>query len=178
MRMTVVLATTILITIGTTASAQQPSPGVDVRIAPGVVYQDGIFGDDDPKSASGIGAAISLQARGQTTRRTGFSFEATLQPIGLKNPHFDETLHTVYFVIGPEIGRRTYVRPVGGVALQLWSGSMAENGMNLALAAGVAVGHRRSVAAHDVGIELVAKGSCTPGACSALIGVQIPVSFR
>jgi len=179
MRSRVGLAVAVLtIIMGRSLHAQQASSGADVRVAPGLVRQGGLFGDDDPESTAGPGFVIGTQLRGQMHRRTGFSFEATLQPVGIRNPHFDETLHTIYFLIGPEIGRRTYVRPAGGVALQAWSGSMAESGLNLALAFGVAVGHRWSVQGRDVGVEGVARSSCTPGACSFMLGVQVPVSMK
>jgi hypothetical protein len=180
MRIVMVLAmTSFLVGMSSSASAQQtaPGPGPDVRIAPAVGYQGGVFGDDSPKSNDGAGFSIGAQVRGQTHRRTGFSFEAALQPIGIRNPHFDETLHTAYFLIGPEIGRRTYVRPAGGVALQMWSGTRAESGLDLALAFGLAIGHRRTMGNRDVGFEFVAKSSCSIGACSALLGLQVPVNM-
>jgi hypothetical protein len=178
MRSSVGLAVAVLtIIMGSGLHAQQAPSNADVRIAPGIVRQGGIFGDDDPESTAGYGFVIGAQMRGQMHRRTGFSFEATLQPVGIRNPHFDETLHTIYFLIGPEIGRRTYVRPVGGMALQAWSGSLAESGLNLALAFGLAVGHRKPAQGRDVGVEGIARASCSPGACSFMLGVQVPVSM-
>ncbi len=178
MRIVVALAaTTFLMSVSSSASAQQAAPGPDIRIAPAVVFQNGLFGDDAPESTNGVGFTIGLQMRGQMHRRTGFSFEAALQPVGIENPHFDETLRTVYFLIGPEVGRRTYVRPVGGVALQTWTGSRAVSSLDLALAFGLAIGHRRTMGSRDVGFEFVAKSSCSIGACSAVLGVQVPISL-
>lgn len=179
MRMrTILTAAAIALVVSGTLQAQQATGGVDVRIAPGFVRQGGIFGDDDPKSSSRFGVSIGAQVRGQSSRRTGLSLEAVFQPTGLRNPHFDETLRTLYLLVGPEIGRRTYVRPAGGVALQIWSGTMTESGMNLALAFGVAVGHRLHVGSrYQLGPELIARGSFSPGAGSWMMGVQVPVSW-
>jgi hypothetical protein len=166
------------IALSSSAAAQEPEGGAEARFAVGVVSQRGVFGDDDPKAASTLGGSLSAQVRRRTTGRTGFSFETVWQPVGIPNPHFDETLNTVYFLIGPEIGRRTYVRPVGGVALQAWSGSQTESGLNFALAAGVAVGHR--VAARRVWLnpEIVVRCSASPGAASTMLGVQMAVGAR
>jgi len=164
--------------LSSSAAAQEPEGGAEARFAVGVVSQRGVFGDESPKAASKLGVSLSAQVRRRTTRRTGFSFETVWQPVGIPNPHFDETLNTLYFLVGPEIGRRTYVRPVGGVALQAWSGSQAESGLNFALAAGVAVGHR--VAARRVWLnpEIVVRCSASPGAASTMLGVQMAVGAR
>lgn len=164
--------------LSSSAAAQEPEGGAEARFAVGVVSQRGVFGDESPKAASKLGVSLSAQVRRRTTGRTGLSFETVWQPVGIPNPHFDETLNTLYFLVGPEIGRRTYVRPVGGVALQAWSGSQAESGLNFALAAGVAVGHR--VAARRVWLnpEIVVRCSASPGAASTMLGVQMAVGAR
>jgi hypothetical protein len=157
---------------GPASAQEQPrSGGAEIRFAAGLVWQQGVFGDDDPESHSGLGAILGAQVRRRTARRTGASLEVAFQPVGLPNPHFDETLHTFYVLAGPEIGRRFYVRPVAGVALQAWSGSRAESGLNFALAVGVAVGRRTGKFAP----EFVFRASASPGAASAMIGVQIAI---
>jgi hypothetical protein len=112
-------AVAVLISLAgpTAANAQDPAPGtVDVRFVPGIVRQGGIFGDDSPETAAATtGFTLGLQVRTANTRRTGFSLELTFQPIGVRNPHFDESLRSLYVLAGAEIGRRTYVRPAAGV---------------------------------------------------------------
>ena len=160
------------------AAAQEPESGAEARFSAGVVSQRGVFGDDNPKAASKLGVSLSAQVRRRTTGRTGFSFEAVWQPVGIPNPHFDETLNTLYFLIGPEIGRRTYVRPVVGVALQAWSGPQTESGLNFALAAGVAVGRRVPVRGAWLNPEFVVRCSAAPGAASTMLGLQMAVGAR
>jgi hypothetical protein len=147
--------------------------GAETRFAAGVVWQRGIFGDDDPEAQSAAGLIVGMQLRHRTTGRVGASLELAFQPIGLPNPHFDEALHTLYVLAGPEIGRRLYVRPVGGVALQIWSGSRAESAFSFALAAGVAVGWSLTSRDGRFRPELVVRCSASPGALSTMIGVQV-----
>jgi hypothetical protein len=153
-------------------SAPLPSP--DLRLAAGIVRQAGIFGDDAPKSSSGAGFVASFLVRGQMTRRTGASFELTLQPVGIDNPHFDETLRTVFALGGAEIGRTFYVRPAFGIGLQFWSGTSAESSGDIALAAGLSVGRRR-VGSNRTDIEAILRCAGSPGALGWLVGVQVPV---
>jgi hypothetical protein len=156
------------------AAAGQQAAGPDVRLGLGLVRQGGLFGDDDPESTSGMGLAAGVQIRGQTTRRTGLAFEVVLQPVGIRNPHFDETLHTVSLLVGPEVGRRTYVRSAAGVAIQAWSGARAESGFDLAMAMGLAIG-RRQVIGRRVGLEGVARTSFSHGAFAWMLGIQVPI---
>lgn len=176
-----VLACAVLIT-GMTASAaaaQQPeNDRTELRVAPGVFRQGGIFGDDSPRRADGtFGATVGLQVRRHPARRSGFSFEATLQPMGVRNPHFDETLRSVYVQAGLEIGRRFYVRPSGGVAVRFWSGAFAAD-PSIGLALGLAIGYRRPPTERvSVWPELVLRSSAEPGAGHWMIGVQVPVAW-
>jgi hypothetical protein len=91
-----ILAPIILAWNAPTHAQPAPAGSLDVRFAPGFVRQGGIFGDDSPASAPpALGMTIGLQLRTPTTRRTGFSVEAILQPVGVRNPHFDETPSTL-----------------------------------------------------------------------------------
>ncbi len=172
--------TVLLIALAVPARAQETPPvgGAEIRFAAGIVWQGGIFGDDDPESGSGPGAILGLQLRRRTTGLVGASLEFALQPIGLPNPHFDETLRTFYVMAGPEIGRRFYVRPAAGIALQMWSGAMAESGLGAALAAGIAVGWRRDMRRRGFSPEFVVRCSAAPGAASTMVGVQVAISGR
>jgi hypothetical protein len=159
------------------ARAQETAPAAAVRFAPGFGAAGGIFGDDDPRSVSGVGASVGLQVRARPDRRTGASLEIAFEPFGIGNPHFDETLRTIYVLAGAEIGRHWYVRPAGGIGFQLWSGLFAESGISTALAMSVAVGRRLERDRVDVGIEAVGRTSFSLGALSWTLGVQVPMSW-
>ena len=176
----------------TTASAQTPS-AMEVRVAPGLVWHGGIFGDDSPKSAGAIRPTLSLVTRGQLQRFAGFTFEAMIEPIGIANPHFDERLQSLHALAGIELGRRFTIRPAAGVGVQLWSGSRAESGIGLAPALAIAIGHRHAprsgVAATQepdttrwrlvhISPELVARVSYSHGAFSWMAGIQAPFTWR
>jgi hypothetical protein len=157
------------------AQERGPGDGVETNYAAGVVWQRGIFGDDDPETRSAPGIILGLQVRDRTAGRTSASIELSFQPIGLANPHFDEALHTLYVLAGAQIGRRLYVRPAGGIALQMWTGSRTESAFSFALAAGFAVGWRDQSRHGRFHPELVVRCSASPGAISTLIGVQIAI---
>ena len=166
----------LLLVVAAAPARAQEKPtvgGAETRFAAGVVWQRGIFGDDDPEARSAPGVVVGMQVRHRTTGRVGASLELAFQPIGLPNPHFDESLHTLYLLAGPEVGRSVYFRPVGGVALQIWSGSRAESPFSFALAAGVAVGWSPTSRHGRFRPELVVRCSASPGALSTMIGMQV-----
>jgi hypothetical protein len=164
-----------------------PVSAQDVRLAPGLVWQAGIFGDDGPESTAGLRPTGSLLVRGQTARRVGLTFEATIEPLGIDNPHFDERLHTMHLLFGPEIGGRFTVRPAVGLGVQFWTGSSAEYPVGAALAAGIAIGHRHPPGQGPAGTEwrrvhispeLIARFSGSPGALTWMAGMQVPITWR
>ncbi len=181
MRPRVVPIAVLLVVIMTAASAdaQETRTGIaELRFSPGVVRQGGVFGDDDPEGAgSTFGVTAGLQVRLSPTRRAGLVFEAVLQPVGVRNPHFDETLRSLYTQVGIEIGRRTYVRPSLGVAFRSWSGASAGEATSLAPAIGLAIGRRGlPTAGVSVWPELVLLSSFEAGAWHWMIGVQVPIA--
>ena len=96
-----------------------------VRIAGGIVQQGGIFGDDDPlRSKPQLGATLSIGIRRHPTHPVGLAFETVLEPMPIRNPHFDESVSRVFLQVGPEMGRRVYVRPTAGAAISFWSGTI------------------------------------------------------
>lgn len=159
------------------AHAQEPARAVSLRLAPGFGAAGGVFGDDNPRSVTGVGASVALQLRARPDRRTGATLEIAVEPLGIGNPHFDETLRPVYVLAGAEIGRRWYVRPSGGIAFQLWSGAFAESGITPALAMSVAVGRHLERGRIGVGIEGVGRTSFSVGALSWTLGVQVPIRW-
>ena len=150
-----------------------------IRFAAGVVSQRGTFGDDDPLgSKSQVGSTFSFGIRRHPMRRFGLAFEAALEPTPIKNPHFDESLSRLYVQIGSEIGRRIYVRPTIGGAINAWSGRFSSGGLSLAPAATVAAGFRQSMGGWQLQPELVTRATAEIGAITRSIGVQIAVSHR
>jgi hypothetical protein len=164
-----------VLTVAGARPARGQETGPDVRVSVGVVRQDGVFGDDSPRSSDAkIGITAGLQLRGQTHRRTGAALDVVVQPVAIGNPHFDEALRTVSVLAGAEIGRSLYVRPMGGISFQAWSGAEAESGLNLGFASGIAVG-KRHVRGSRANVEGVGYATWSHGALSAIVGVQIPI---
>src|SRR5262249_18409729 len=77
-----------------TLHAQQTDTDrLSVRLAAGVVSQQGMFGDDHPlTSKPQPGSTISLVVRRHPTQRVGLAFETALEPVAIQNPHFDESV--------------------------------------------------------------------------------------
>jgi hypothetical protein len=151
---------------------------VELRFVPGLVRQGGIFGDDDPLSTAATGFTLGFQARRRPARTAGLTLEVTLQPIALKNPHFDERLRSIFAEAGVEIGTRVYVRPAGGVALQMWSGADAAD-PGFAVAMSVAVGYRSHAGTRMTWApELVARAAASFGALHWMLGVQVPIGWQ
>jgi len=186
--MRVFIAATIAALIVTPAAAQQrPPTGIEVTLAPGLVWHGAIFGDDDPKSAGAARLTVAGLVRAHIHRLAGFTFEGAIEPMGITNPHFDEHLHSLHALAGVEIGRRLTVRPAIGVAVQVWTGRNAESGVGIAPAVGLAIGHRhrpqpgpgsgRWQFAH-ISPEVIARASMTHGTFSWMAGVQVPFTWR
>ena len=176
-----------LLVIAWAAPAAAQGGTLEARVAPGLVWAAGVFGDDSPKSVSAVRPVISAIVRGSAHRRFGWTFEAMLEPLGLANPHFDEQLHSLHVLAGVEIGRGIYVRPAFGAGLQVWTGLYAEQGLGIGPAAGLAIGHRHMPPPGEgpgqwrrvhISPELIARTSFTRGALSAFVGVQVPVTWR
>lgn len=165
-----IFAPLILLALATPVVAQE------VRVAPGLVWHGAIFGDDDPKSTGSIRPTIGVITRGQVDRRAGFTFEARLEPIGIRNPHFDERLHSLDLLAGVEIGRRFTIRPGAGVVVQSWMGRDAESAFGIAPALSIAIGHRHAGGGFHISPEFVGRASFTHGALSWMAGLQIPIT--
>ena len=148
------------------AAAQDRPAGVEGRVSAGIVWHGAVFGDDNPKGRRGVRPVVSALVRGRADKRTGFTFEAALEPFGMRNPHFDERVHTLHLLGGLEIGRDFAVRPSLGMAVQFWTGTSADTPVSMALAAGLAVGAPRKV-------EFVARAAAAPGVGSLMAGVQM-----
>jgi hypothetical protein len=169
------------------AAQERPLSSIELRLAPGIVWAGGTFGDDDPESTRGVRPTLSGLARGHSDRWFGASFEAALEPLGARNPHFDEHLRVLYLLAGVELGGIITVRPAIGAGIQLWSGSRATSSIGLARAASIAIGHRhRRAAVRGGGVwtrvhvspEAIARIAYSHGALSWMAGVQVPVTWR
>jgi hypothetical protein len=150
-----------------------------VRIAGGVVSQGGIFGDDHPlRSKPQLGATLSIGIRRHPTHQVGLAFETAFEPMPIRNPHFDESVSRVYLQLGPEIGRRVYVRPTAGGAVSFWSGTMSSSGLSLAPALAVAAGYRHtSRGGVRIQPEMVIRVAAEVGVVTWSTGAQIAVSL-
>jgi hypothetical protein len=150
----------------------------DTRLVVGAALQRGIFGDDDPRAHSEYGPTIGVQVCPRRPGVAGFCFEALLEPNSVQNPHFDESLQQLHLQAGVRIGGRTYVRPSAGVAVQMWSGTMAESGLGLGIAAGAAIGRDVPIGRGiRLSPEIVARASFAWGVFTTSLGVQVPVAW-
>ena len=121
-----------------------------VRITAGIVSQHGIFGDDSPlRSAPQIGPTVAIGIRRHPEHLLGLAFEAAIEPVPVRNPHFDESVSRVYVQLGPEIGKRVYLRPMAGGALNFWSGSRSSSGLTFGPAFTLAAGYRHTSRGHS-----------------------------
>lgn len=155
-----------------------PLEAQEARLVVGAALQQGIFGDDDPRARSEYGPTIGVQVCPRRPGVAGFCVEALLEPNAVRNPHFDESLQQLHLQAAVRIGGRTYVRPSAGVAVQMWSGTMAESGVGLAGAAGAAIGHDFQIGAGvRVSPEVVARASLAFGVFTTSLGVQVPIGW-
>ena len=163
----------------TAAQAQQTARRVEARLVPGIALQRGVFGDDAPRSRQETGLAVGGHILARRSDRFAWVFEGVLQPNGLQNPHFDERVSSLYLQFGPEFGRRVHVRATAGIALQSWSGSRSCGCLDMAPAAGLAVGVERAVGpAVRITPEFFARGSIGYGIFQSSMGVQVGVGWR
>jgi hypothetical protein len=168
-----------LLAVATTspAAAQAPEPAADVRVVVGVTLQGGVFGDDNPKGSRRIGLTVGVQRRWRAERRTGPVLDVAFQVLPTRNPHFDESLRVLSVQIAPEIGRTTYVRIGGGIALHFWSGPFAESPVGLGPSVGLAVGRAFTVGdGWRVRPEFAARASVEPGAAGWTLAAQVPIA--
>jgi hypothetical protein len=181
MRVTFIVPALTLVAALNPAHAQaqpQPASGVEARLTAGVGRQYGVFGDDSPKDSQGVAPSVGGHLLARRSPRFAWVLEGTLHPAGLKNPHFDESVSSLYVQFGPEFGRRVHVRPAVGMAVQSWSGSRSCQCMDLALAGGVAAGTAHLVGAGvRVTPELFARGAMAVGAFTSAVGVQVGVGW-
>ena len=150
-----------------------------VRIAGGVVSQGGMFGDNDPlRSKPQLGATLSIGIRRHPTHQVGLAFETAFEPMPIRNPHFDESVSRVYLQLGPEIGRRVYVRPTAGGAVSFWSGTRRDSALSIAPALAVTAGYRHtSRGGVRIQPELVIRVAAEVGAVTWSTGAQIALSL-
>jgi hypothetical protein len=178
-RQAVVLSALILAPL--TVRAQEPDEDRrSVRLAAGAVSQKGTFGDDNPlPSASQLGPTLSVGLRRHPTHLVGLAFDAALEPTAVNNPHYDESVSHAYLQLGPEIGRRIYIRPTVGGSLNFWSGGFSSGSVSLGPAAALAVGYRQKLGADfTIHPEFIARTAIEIGALTHSVGVQVAVSRR
>ena len=103
--------------------------------------------------------------------------DIAFQILPTRNPHFDESLRVLSVQIAPEIGRKTFVRIGGGVALHMWSGSRAASTFALGPSIGLAVGRAFTIGdGWRVRPEFAARASVEPGAGGWTLAAQMPIA--
>lgn len=152
------------------AWAQQAKEGTVALMALGFVYQQAVFGDDNPRRNAGSGASIGIQIRGPRSGSRALVFEGTYHPNAVENPHYPEQFLPLCAQLGAQIGRRLYVRPSGGVAVQ--SGSFVP-------VLGVAIGREQVFGGkYLAGAEFVIRASGSRGLVGWIAGLQVPIGVR
>jgi hypothetical protein len=152
------------------AWAQQARESTASLVVPGFVYQQAVFGDDDPKWNAGAGMSIGVQIRGPRSGSTALVFEGTFHPNAVENPHYPEQFLPLYVQIGAQIGRGVFVRPSGGFAFQ--SGSLVP-------VLGAAIGRDHDFGGkYLAGAEFIIRASGSHGLFGWIAGVQVPIGVR
>ncbi len=178
MRAHLIITTVVTIAALHTSTLQaQQAPNVAARVALGVAYERGTFGDDDPRPHGETGPTIGGQLWKPLSSSKALVFEGTFQPNALDNPHYEEKVHVLYVQIGPQFGRRLYFRPTGGFVVRFWSGSESDGGTDGAPSVGLAIGHERAVGtSYDVSPEFFLRVSAPiAGVTTWLLGLQVAV---
>ena len=152
------------------AWAQQAKENTASLVVPGLVYQQAVFGDDNPKWNAGIGMSIGVQIRGPRSGSTALVFEGTFHPNAVENPHYPEQCLPLCAQIGAQFGRGVFVRPSGGFAVQ--SGSFVP-------VLGVAIGLDHDFGGkYLAGAEFLIRASGSHGLFGWIAGLQVPIGVR
>ncbi len=159
--------------------AQPTASRVEARLVPGVAFQHGIFGDDDPKAIDAVAMSVGGHVLLRRSERFAWVFEGTLHPNGFQNPHFDENVSPLHLQFGPEFGHRVHVRPTFGIALQSWSGTRSCGCVDMVPAGGIASGSEHAVGSRvRIVPEPFARGSIAAGAFISAVGAQVGVGWK
>lgn len=135
----------------------------------GIVYQQAVFGDDNPKGSHAIGPTFGGLVRGPRSGRAALTFEAMLQPRPTTNPHYAESFAPFHAMAGAQIGRRTYARLSGGITSVGGAAPIV----------GVAVGRERPFGATRLaGAEFVVRAGGVIGAAGVFAGAQVFLGSR
>lgn len=163
------------------AFAQNESSGVGLRIVPGIGFASASFGDDSPRSSSSGTFTLGALFLFPISSKTDITVEATWRPIGIDNPHFDESFSSVYLLGGVEFGGESvYFRPSLGVDFQFWSGAMAGTDTGTAAALELALGFTRPIGTGrwHIAPEASVRFSVTSGLSSFVLLFSFGVGVR
>jgi len=177
----ILLALALGFLAASTSSAQHASPGVGIRLSPGIGLARASFGDNSPRSSGGGAITLGGLLLFPVSGSTDITIEATWRPTKLGNPHFDESFSSVYLMGGVEFGGGSlYFRPSLGVDFQFWSGSMTEVDSGTAGALGLAVGMEEPIGAGPwhIAPEAGLKFTLTSGLSSFLLIFSFGMGWR
>lgn len=161
--------------VATAQTASATPTGPTSLFTAGGAFEPYTFGDDSPKGTTGVGITLGFQGRRPFSTSKALVFELAAHPIGVQNPWFDETVRVIHVLAGVEFGRRTYVRPAGGVGLAFWSGE-SESSIEAGLALAVSVGRRLTLRSRwRLSPEFFWRMSGGPGWVAPAYGAQLAI---
>ena len=158
-----------------TAFAQDTGgSAVGARLVPGIAFQVGLFGDDDPRPHSETGLTLGAQMCMNRSADRAVVAEATMPFNWLDNPHGGEWVRAVPVLVGYQRGRDTYFRAGIGVVVEFWKSARGRRTVEVGLAGSVAVG-RNFGSQRAVATEGVLQIMGAPGFFGLSLGAGVPV---
>jgi hypothetical protein len=144
--------------------------GVGARVLPGVAFQYGVFGDDNPRGRWETGLTLGGQLCMNRSEDRAFVVEGTVPFNWLDSPHGGEWVRAVPVLVGAQRGRDSYFRASIGVAVQFWRRQSVDVAFAGSIGIGRNFGTERWVASEGV-LQIVAG----PGFVKVSLGAQLPV---
>lgn len=155
-----------------------PARGTGVSVTIGLTWDFVLFGDDNPLLHRELGWTIGGQVWHQTSESNALVFEAAFQINRLENPHFDEAFRSLYLLFGVQLGKPSYIRPGGGLAVHFWEARGERGPTSVAIALGLAGGHENPVGdSFQISAEGTLRLSLEHGVGGAQLGFQVPAGW-
>ena len=146
---------------------------VGARLVPGIAFQVGRFGDDNPRTHSETGLTLGAQMCMNRSADRAVVAEATMPFNWLDNPH-GEWVRAVPVLVAYQRGRDTYFRAGIGVVVEFWKSARGRRTVEVGLAGSVAVG-RNFGSQRAVATEGVLQIMASPGFFGLSLGAGVPV---